>query len=159
MPAAMTTSTGLFICVSSCICRGFRRCSILRLLYTASPPVARCREIPLPSSPAAMPPVPHSVANATSLPGRGESVQGNGFSGGGKVFGTAQRRPLGGAGERSETEGVGWASYPVCIPGSPRHTEFTYNAIFSCQTIVFFWKVLYTRLVQCKCCLPKYLHI
>ena len=27
------------------------------------------------------------------------------FSGGGKVFGTAQRRPLGGAGERSETEG------------------------------------------------------
>ena len=34
---------------------------------------------PLPSSPAAMPPAPHSVANATSLPGRGESVQGDGF--------------------------------------------------------------------------------
>ena len=32
--------------------------------------------------------------------------QGDGFSGGDKVFGTAQRRPLGGAGERSETEGV-----------------------------------------------------
>ena len=63
--------------------------------------------IPLPSSPAAMPPAPHSVANATSLPGRGESVQGDGFSGGDKVFGIAIRRPLGGAGcERSEqTEG------------------------------------------------------
>ena len=43
MPAAMTTSTGLFICNSSCICRGFRRCIVLRLLYTASPPVARRR--------------------------------------------------------------------------------------------------------------------
>ena len=45
---------------------------------------------------------------ATSLPGRGESVQGNGFRGDGKVPGIAQRRPLGGAGcERSEqTEGV-----------------------------------------------------
>ena len=55
-----------------------------------------------------MPPAPHSVANATSLPGRGESVQGDGFSGGEKVSGIAIRRPLGGAGcERSEqTEGV-----------------------------------------------------
>ena len=35
--------------------------------------------IPLPSKPAALPPVPHSVADATSLPGRGESVQGDGF--------------------------------------------------------------------------------
>ena len=54
------------------------------------------------------PPAPHSVANATSLPGRGESVQGDGFSGSEKVSGIAQRRPLGGAGcERSEqTEGV-----------------------------------------------------
>lgn len=43
MPAAMTTSTGLFICNSSCICRGFRHCIVLRLLYTASPPVARHR--------------------------------------------------------------------------------------------------------------------
>ncbi len=50
--------------------------------------------------------------------GRSHLPQGDGFSGGGKVFGTAQRRPLGGAGERSETEGVGWASYPVCIPNS-----------------------------------------
>ncbi len=32
--------------------------------------------------------------------------QGDGFSGSGKVSGTAQRRPLGGAVERSETEGV-----------------------------------------------------
>ena len=54
------------------------------------------------------PPVPHSVADATSLPDRGESVQGDGFSGGEKVSGSAIRRPLGGAGcERSEqTEGV-----------------------------------------------------
>ena len=63
--------------------------------------------IPLPSKPAALPPVPHSVADATSLPGRGESVQGDGFSSGGKLCGSAKRRPLGGAGcERSEqTEG------------------------------------------------------
>ena len=54
------------------------------------------------------PPAPHSVANATSLPGRGESVQGDGFSGSEKVSGIAQSLPLGGAGcERSEqTEGV-----------------------------------------------------
>ena len=32
--------------------------------------------------------------------------KGTTFGGGGKVSGTAQRRPLGGAGERSETEGV-----------------------------------------------------
>ena len=32
--------------------------------------------------------------------------QGDGFSGGGKICGSAERRPLGGAGERSETEGV-----------------------------------------------------
>ena len=38
------------------------------------------------------PPAPHSVANATSLPGRGESVQGDGFSGSEKVSGIAQRR-------------------------------------------------------------------
>ena len=68
--------------------------------------VRRCGGIPLPSSPAAMPPVPHSVADATCLPGRGESVQGDGFRGDGKVPGLAQRRPLGGAVERSETEGV-----------------------------------------------------
>ena len=40
---------------------------------------------------------PHSVANATSLPGRGESVQGDGFSGGGKLCDIAKRHPLGGA--------------------------------------------------------------
>ena len=64
--------------------------------------------VPLPSKPTALPPVPHSVANATSLPGRGESVQGDGFSSGGKLCGSAERRPLEGAGcERSEqTEGV-----------------------------------------------------
>ena len=44
------------------------------------------------------PPVPHSVADATSLLDRGESVQGDGFSGGGKLPGMVQRRPLGGAG-------------------------------------------------------------
>ena len=32
--------------------------------------------------------------------------QGDGFRGGGKVSGVAIRRPLGGAGERSEPEGV-----------------------------------------------------
>ena len=32
--------------------------------------------------------------------------QGDGFSSGGKLCGSAERRPLGGAGERSETEGV-----------------------------------------------------
>ena len=32
--------------------------------------------------------------------------KGTAFGDGGKVYGTAQRRPLGGAGERSETEGV-----------------------------------------------------
>ena len=32
--------------------------------------------------------------------------KGTAFGGGGKVSGIAQRRPLGGAGERSETEGV-----------------------------------------------------
>ena len=44
-------------------------------------------------------------------------------------------------------------------PQFPRHTEFTYNATFTCQTIVFFWKVLYTCPVKCKYRLPKYLHI
>ena len=50
--------------------------------------------------------------------------QGDGFSGNDKVSGTAQRRPLGGAVERSETEGISltappkarcgyWASQPV----------------------------------------------
>ena len=34
--------------------------------------------------------------------------QGDGFSGGGKLCGSAERRPLGGAVERSETEGVLW---------------------------------------------------
>ena len=37
---------------------------------------------------------------------RSHLPQGDGFSGGGKVSGIAIRRPLGGAGERSEPEGV-----------------------------------------------------
>ena len=37
--------------------------------------------------------------------------QGDGFSGSGKVSGIAQRRPLGGAGERSEPEGVQMAKH------------------------------------------------
>ena len=37
---------------------------------------------------------------------RSHLPQGDGFSGGGKVSHTAQRRPLGGAAERSEAEGV-----------------------------------------------------
>ena len=45
-------------------------------------------------------PLPSCRCAAIHLP------QGDGFSGGGKVVGIAQRRPLGGAGERSETEGV-----------------------------------------------------
>ena len=48
------------------------------------------RELPLPSAPV----------------GRSHLPQGDGFSGGGKVSGIAIRRPLGGAGERSEPEGV-----------------------------------------------------
>ena len=70
------------------------------------------------------PPAPHSVANATSLPGRGESVQGDGFSGGGKVSGIAKRRPLGGAGcERSEqTEGVIFYE-PTCENGMPERLQ------------------------------------
>ena len=39
--------------------------------------------------------------------------QGDGFSGGGKLCGNAERRPPGGAGERSETEGVLHASILV----------------------------------------------
>ena len=161
MPAAMTTSTGLFICNSSYISRGFRRCSVLRLLYTASPPVARCRGgndfecaprcsahhqrknyfkfrvcralrsatnaiftegvVEGNSSCRAcfLRKRPHGGVPLPSAPvGRSHLPQGDGFSGGDKVFGTAQRRPLGGAGERSETEGVGWASYPISIPNS-----------------------------------------
>ena len=45
-------------------------------------------------------PLPSCRCAAIHLP------QGDGFSGGGKVVGIAQRRPLGGAGERSEPEGV-----------------------------------------------------
>ena len=51
--------------------------------------------------------------------------QGDGFSGGGKVFGTAQRRPLGGAGERSEPEGGWLGGLPRLHPKLSRHTEFT----------------------------------
>ena len=38
---------------------------------------------------------------------------------GGKVSGIAQRRPLGGAGERSEPEGVSAKTPPVCCADSP----------------------------------------
>ena len=41
--------------------------------------------------------------------------KGTAFSGGGKVSGTTQRRPLGGAGERSETEGVFLSYSPVFV--------------------------------------------
>ena len=52
---------------------------------------------------------PHSpfCRSATSSPGRGKSaLKGTAFGGGGKVSGSAIRRPLGGAVERSETGGV-----------------------------------------------------
>ena len=59
-------------------------------------------------------PLPSCRCAAIHLP------QGDGFSGGGKVVGIAQRRPLGGAGERSETEGVlglaGAAPHPATFP-------------------------------------------
>ncbi len=55
-----------------------------------SPLSLTARDESLPSAP-----VPYSVASATSLPGRGESIQGDGFSGGGKVCGSAKRPPLG----------------------------------------------------------------
>ena len=42
--------------------------------------------------------------------------QGDGFRGGGKLSGTAQRRPLGGAGERSEPEGVGTLPFVFTLP-------------------------------------------
>ena len=45
--------------------------------------------------------------------------KGTAFGGGDKVSDAAQRRPLGGAGERSETEGVGWASRTTCISRYP----------------------------------------
>ena len=43
--------------------------------------------------------------------GRSHLPQGDGFRGGDKVSGTAKRRPLGGAGERSETEGVSYVLF------------------------------------------------
>ena len=65
---------------------------------------------PFPSSPAAMPPAPHSVANATSLPGRGESVQGDGFWRWRESFRhSAKASPWGSW--RAAPEGVGLAAY------------------------------------------------
>ena len=49
--------------------------------------------------------------------------QGDGFSGGGKLCGNAERRPLGGAGERSETEGVLPAIILVLPPQRRAFTE------------------------------------
>ncbi len=50
--------------------------------------------------------------------------KGTAFGGGGKVSGITQRRPLGGAGERSETEGVlgltGAVPHPALRATSPR---------------------------------------
>ena len=67
------------------------------------------RELPLPSCRFASSHTPPFVAMRHLPPERGKSsLKGTAFGGGGKVFGIAQRRPLGGAGcERSEqTEGV-----------------------------------------------------
>ena len=58
-------------------------------------------------------PLPSCRCAAIHLP------QGDGFSGGGKVVGIAQRRPLGGAVEHSETEGVSTETPPVCCADSP----------------------------------------
>ncbi len=58
------------------------------------------------------------------FPRRGEAgPQGDGFSSGGKLFGSAERRPLGGAAERSEAEGVFCAQKAPegsCSPGEER---------------------------------------
>ena len=153
----------------------------LRLKYKAA-----CPEVPLPSSPAAMPPSPRGrllvvagrflvafdalVLSATACvlsvkAGRlCQLPPGRSLWRARKLCGITIRRPLGGAGcERSEqTEGVlglTACTFLSCIPTSPRHTEFTYSATFTCQTIVFYWKVLYTYPVQCKYCLPKYPYI
>ena len=50
--------------------------------------------------------------------------QGDGFSGGGKLCGNAERRPPGGAGERSETEGV----LPASILVLPRSAALSRKA-------------------------------
>ena len=61
---------------------------------------------------AAMPKAPSQTggvqARTPSVIACGDATfpKGTAFRGGGKVYGVAQRRPLGGAGERSETEGV-----------------------------------------------------
>ena len=53
--------------------------------------------------------------------------KGTAFGGGGKVSGATQRRPLGGAGERSETEGVlglmGAAPHPALRATFPRRVK------------------------------------
>ena len=46
--------------------------------------------------------------------------KGTAFGGGGKVCGIAQRRPLGGAAERSEAEGVVW-EFPSPVPHGTIH--------------------------------------
>ena len=50
-------------------------------------------------------PLPSAPVGRSHLP-QGDGSKGTAFSGGGKVSGIVQRRPLGGAGERSEPEGV-----------------------------------------------------
>ena len=63
---------------------------------------------------------PPFVAARHLPPERGKSsLKGTAFGGGDKVSGIAQRRPLGGAGEHSETEGVSTETPPVCCADSP----------------------------------------
>mgnify|MGYP004575054755 CR=1 FL=1 len=60
--------------------------------------------------------------------------QGDGFSGGGKVSDIAQRRPLGGAGERSEPEGVTSAmavQFPVEIKSLAYRRRVRYYILYT----------------------------
>ena len=60
--------------------------------------------------------------------------QGDGFSGGGKLCGNAERRPLGGAGERSETEGVLPASILVLARSAALSQKAALQMPFSSTT-------------------------
>ena len=60
--------------------------------------------------------------------------QGDGCSGGGKLCGNAERRPLGGAGERSETEGVLPASILVLARSAALSQKAALHLLFSSTT-------------------------
>ena len=93
--------------------------------------------------------------------------QGDGFSGNDKVSGTAQRRPLGGAVERSETEGISltappkarcgcWAPQPV---SSGSHFKSSHAKGAAAQTCGSpggcFWIQALTRGLRSRCTDPR----